>query len=48
MREGDGAARAVPGGPEETAELGRALNALADRIHELVEEEREQVADLNL
>ncbi|MDQ2756618.1 MAG: HAMP domain-containing histidine kinase, partial [Actinomycetota bacterium] len=46
LREGDGAARAVPGGPPETAELGRALNALADRIRELVEEEREQVADL--
>ncbi|MEO3936459.1 HAMP domain-containing sensor histidine kinase [Dermatophilaceae bacterium Soc4.6] len=46
LREGDVAARAVPGGPPETAELGRALNALADRIHELVGEEREQVADL--
>ncbi len=46
LREGDGDARAVPGGPPETAELGHALNALADRIHELVGEEREQVADL--
>jgi signal transduction histidine kinase len=36
----------VPGGPPETAELGRALNALADRIHELVAAEREHVADL--
>ena len=46
LREGDSTARAVPGGPPETAELGRALNALADRIHELVAAEREQVADL--
>lgn len=46
LREGDSAARAVPGGPPETAELGRALNALADRIHELVAAERESVADL--
>jgi signal transduction histidine kinase len=36
----------VPGGPPETAELGRALNALADRIHGLVADEREHVADL--
>ncbi|MGG5257429.1 ATP-binding protein [Phycicoccus avicenniae] len=46
LREGDASARAVPGGPPETAELGRALNALADRIHGLVEAERETVADL--
>ncbi len=46
LREGDSTARAVPGGPPETAELGRALNALADRIHSLVVAEREQVADL--
>lgn len=46
LREGDATARAVPGGPPETAELGRALNALADRIHGLVEAERESVADL--
>lgn len=46
LREGDSTARAVPGGPPETAELGRALNALADRIHELVDAERENVADL--
>ncbi|HET7761436.1 MAG TPA: HAMP domain-containing protein, partial [Phycicoccus sp.] len=46
LREGDASARAVPGGPPETAELGRALNALADRIHELVAAEREHVADL--
>ncbi len=36
LREGDTSARAVPGGPPETAELGRALNALADRIDDLV------------
>ncbi len=46
LREGDSTARAVPGGPPETAELGRALNALAERIHGLVGEEREAVADL--
>ncbi len=46
LREGDATARAVPGGPPETAELGQALNALADRIHELVAAEREHVADL--
>ncbi|MGA8044722.1 MAG: HAMP domain-containing sensor histidine kinase [Dermatophilaceae bacterium] len=46
LREGDSTARAVPGGPPETAELGRSLNALADRIHELVTAERENVADL--
>ncbi len=46
LREGDATARAVPGGPPETAELGRALNALADRIHGLVVAERENVADL--
>ncbi len=46
LREGDSTARAVPGGPPETAELGRSLNALADRIHELVAAEREHVADL--
>lgn len=46
LRKGDATARAVPGGPPETAELGRALNALADRIHELVDAERENVADL--
>jgi signal transduction histidine kinase len=46
LREGESTARAVPGGPPETAELGRALNALADRLHELVAAEREHVADL--
>lgn len=46
LREGDATARAVPGGPPETAELGRALNALADRNHELVAAEREHAADL--
>ncbi len=46
LREGDTSARAVPGGPPETAELGRALNALADRIDDLVGAEREVVADL--
>ncbi|MFV0462649.1 MAG: sensor histidine kinase [Nostocoides sp.] len=46
LREGDSAARAVPDGPPETVELGDALNALADRIHDLVAAEREHVADL--
>ena len=46
LRAGDASARAVPGGPPETQELGQALNALAERIHDLVAAEREHVADL--
>jgi signal transduction histidine kinase len=44
---GDLAARATTDGPKEVAEVGTALNQLADRIDELVIEERETVADMS-
>jgi signal transduction histidine kinase len=44
---GDLAARASTKGPKEVAEVGTALNQLADRIDELVIEERETVADMS-
>ena len=44
---GDTHARAPTGGPAEVAEVGQALNRLADRIDELIAEERETVADLS-
>ena len=44
---GDLAARASTDGPKEVAEVGAALNRLADRIDELVIEERETVADMS-
>ncbi|HJQ41689.1 MAG TPA: HAMP domain-containing sensor histidine kinase [Jatrophihabitantaceae bacterium] len=44
---GDTAARAPVDGPREIAEVGVALNRLADRIDELIAEERETVADLS-
>jgi signal transduction histidine kinase len=44
---GDVQARAQVGGPPEIADVGTALNALADRIHELLTAERERVADLS-
>ncbi len=47
LRSGELDARAVPRGPEETVELGTALNRLADRIGELLTAEREAVADLS-
>ncbi|GHB48032.1 two-component sensor histidine kinase [Streptomyces umbrinus] len=40
-------ARARPDGPPELREVAGALNHLADRIQELLREEREQVADLS-
>lgn len=46
LYEGDLSARARPSGPEETAEVGRTLNRLADRINDLLVAERERVADL--
>ena len=46
LREGDFDARARPEGTPETLELAEALNLLADRIEELVTDERENVADL--
>ena len=44
---GDVTARAPAGGPREIAEVGAALNSLADRIDELIAEERETVADMS-
>ena len=44
---GDVTARAPTAGPREVAEVGTALNRLADRIDELIAEERETVADLS-
>jgi signal transduction histidine kinase len=44
---GDVTARAPIDGPREVAEVGTALNRLADRIDELIAEERETVADLS-
>lgn len=47
LREGDLDARALPAGPEEVLDVGRAVNELADRIIELLEGEREAAADLS-
>lgn len=44
---GDVTARAPTRGPREIAEVGAALNRLADRIDELIADERETVADLS-
>lgn len=44
---GESGARAPTDGPPEIAEVGRSLNRLADRIDELIAEERETVADLS-
>lgn len=44
---GDVSARAPTEGPPEVAAVGVALNRLADRIDELIAEERETVADLS-
>ncbi len=44
---GDTAARAPTDGPREIGDVGVALNRLADRIDELIAEERETVADLS-
>lgn len=44
---GDVTARAPTTGPHEVAEVGSSLNQLADRIDELVAEERETVANLS-
>lgn len=47
LRQGDLAARADPGGPPETVELGDALNRLAERITELLAAERAAVGQLS-
>lgn len=44
---GDLTARAPTTGPREVAAVGSALNRLADRIDELIAEERETVADMS-
>jgi signal transduction histidine kinase len=44
---GDVTARAPTDGPREVAAVGAALNRLADRIDQLIAEERETVADLS-
>jgi signal transduction histidine kinase len=44
---GDVTARAPVEGPAEVASVGQALNRLADRIDQLIEDERETVADLS-
>ena len=44
---GDTDARARTDGPREVAEVGAALNVLADRIDEVITTERESVADLS-
>lgn len=47
MGEGDLKTRVEPEGPEEIAEVGEAFNFLAQRLEELLEAERESVADLS-
>jgi signal transduction histidine kinase len=47
LSHGDTTARAPTDGPTEVADVGRALNRLADRIDQLIAEERETVADLS-
>ena len=47
LSSGDVTARAPTSGPREIAEVGTALNQLADRIDQLIAEERETVADLS-
>ncbi|HEU5108455.1 MAG TPA: HAMP domain-containing protein, partial [Micromonosporaceae bacterium] len=44
---GDLTARAAPAGPREVRDVALALNHLADRILELLQQERETVADLS-
>jgi len=47
LSSGDLSARAPISGPREVIEVGVALNRLAQRIKELLDDEREQVADLS-
>ncbi len=47
IKSGDVTARAPETGPREVAEVGVSLNQLADRIDELIADERETVADLS-
>ncbi|MBU1225701.1 MAG: HAMP domain-containing histidine kinase [Actinobacteria bacterium] len=47
MASGDLAARVDPDGPPEMADVGAAFNQLADRVGDLIIEERESLADLS-
>ncbi len=47
LSDGELDARAEPGGPPETVELGDAFNQLADRVNELLVAERAAVGDLS-
>jgi signal transduction histidine kinase len=47
LGEGDLATRVIPHGPAEIADVGVAFNFLAGRLRELVDAERESVADLS-
>jgi signal transduction histidine kinase len=47
LARGDLTARAEPDGPPEVREVGQSLNALADRIDELIGSERAAAADLS-
>ena len=47
LSRGDLSARVEPAGPPEIVEVGETLNRLADRITELLQAERELVADLS-
>ena len=47
LQRGEMEARVVPAGPPEVAEVGRAVNGLADRIGDLLAAERERAADLS-
>jgi signal transduction histidine kinase len=47
MASGDLTARVKPDGPHELADVGTAFNQLADRVNDLILEERESLADLS-
>jgi signal transduction histidine kinase len=47
LQRGDLAARVAPAGPPEVAQVGEAVNGLAERIGELLAAEREAAADLS-
>ncbi|CAN5179389.1 HAMP domain-containing sensor histidine kinase [soil metagenome] len=47
LQRGEMEARVVPAGPPEVAEVGIAVNGLADRIGDLLAAEREKAADLS-
>jgi signal transduction histidine kinase len=47
LQRGDLRARVEPAGPPEVAEVGQAVNVLADRVGELLVAEREAAADLS-